>query len=101
MEVEGRLSESSHPGQTVEMKANNIKLIGQCNPQVSTANIASVMFVSQLCVSQKAHCHAFIRICNCINPFNTHPSTWIAQVIAKIDKLFFFVNRASKARWFY
>lgn len=36
VEVEGRLMESCHPGQTVEMKADTIRLIGPCDSHVSS-----------------------------------------------------------------
>ncbi len=34
VEVEGLLVESTHSGQTVELVANTLQLLGQCNPQV-------------------------------------------------------------------
>ncbi len=34
VEVEGLIVESSHSGQTVELLANTLQLLGPCNPQV-------------------------------------------------------------------
>ena len=34
VEVTGTLLESSHSGQAVELQADSINLVGQCNPQV-------------------------------------------------------------------
>ncbi len=39
LEARGEIIPSSHPGQTVEMTARELKLVGQCNPQVRERGI--------------------------------------------------------------
>ena len=41
VEVTGILLKSSHSGQVVELQADKINVLGQCDPQVRVANITS------------------------------------------------------------